>query len=521
MSYDIIVVGAGSNSLTTACYLAKAGLSVLVLEREEQCGGGVVSVSTAPGFTHDPHAMGYLVCQANPAIKNEELELRTRFGLEFALAESPFASLYPNGNGLISYTDVDRSLKEIAKFSEKDARAYAQLVEEAFELLPILLKSFFAPPMPYDGFMKLLAATDQGRKLKHEMEGSVIDFLNDRFESPEVKVHMAKWASELMSAPDLPGTGLTMYLILGIGHQVKMGTVVGGAQSLTNALIACLEHHGGELRTQTTVERLVVADGRCTGVVLDTGAVLTAKKAVVANIHPWDLGDMVEGVPADVVARAKATKLSEYGAINQQIALSEAPIWIGGDAYQASCMVECLSPNWEEFLHPFQAYRRNEFPIGHLGPLAGPQSNFDPTRAPPGQCALYLYSFAPLQIEGGWDAHRQAVGDAIFDWFASFTTNIDRSKILGRLIESPLEHHRHSRMMRNGDIMGIAMTADQLLGARPTKDLASYRVPGVEGLYLAGCTSHPGGTVTLGGRATAMKIYDDFGIDLSVGFIDW
>lgn len=521
MTPDIIVVGAGSNSLTTACYLAKAGLSVVVLEREEQCGGGVVSVTTAPGFTHDSHAMGYLVCRANPAIRADELQLETKFGLKFGFGEAPFASLYPDGGGLISYTDFDKSLKEIAKYSDKDARAYTQLVEEANELLPILQRSFFAPPMPYDGFMKLLASSEQGRKLKNAMEGSVVDFLNARFESPEVKVHMAKWAAELMSAPDLPGTGLTMYLILGMGHKYKMGTVVGGAKSMTNALIACLKHHGGELRTRTTVEKLVVSGGRCTGVVLDTGEVLTARRAVVGNIHPWDIGTMVPGVPRDVAERARQCKLSEYGAVNQQIALSERPNWVGGDEYHKATLVECLSPDWDKFIQPYHDYRRNQMDLSNLGPLAGPQSNFDPSRAPAGQCALYLYSFAPLQIEGGWQARKQEVADAIFDWFSTFTTNIDHSKILGRLVETPAEHHNHSRIMRNGDIMGIAMTADQLLGARPTKDLAQYRVPGVEGLYLTGCTTHPGGTVTLGGRASAMRIYDDFGIDLRVGFTDW
>jgi phytoene dehydrogenase-like protein len=282
-----------------------------------------------------------------------------------------------------------------------------------------------------------------------------------------------------------------------------------------------LQAHGGELRTGATVDRLTVSGGRCTGVVLDSGETIAASKAVVANIHPWDLGDMVPGVPVDVAARARAVKLSEFGAINQQIALSEPPQWIGGDDYSKATLVECLLPDWDKFLRPYQGFRRNEMLLDCLGPLAGPQSNFDPSRAPPGKCALYLYSFAPLQIEGGWEKNKQLVGDAVFDWFTTFTHNIDRSKILGRLIESPEDHHKHSRIMRNGDIMGIAMTADQLLGARPTKDLANYRVPGVESLYLSGCTTHPGGTVTLGGRATAMKIYDDFGIDLSVGFIDW
>jgi phytoene dehydrogenase-like protein len=160
-------------------------------------------------------------------------------------------------------------------------------------------------------------------------------------------------------------------------------------------------------------------------------------------------------------------------------------------------------------------------PFDHLAPLGSPQSNIDPTRAPPGKSALYLYQFAPLEIAGGWDARRVEVAEAVWDWFASFTTNMTRDKIIARQIETPADHHRHSPNMMKGDIMGIAMTDGQLLGARPTPDLANYRVPGVDRLYLTGPYAHPGGTVTLGGRATAMKMYDDFGIPLQSGFSNW
>lgn len=521
MAHDIVVVGAGSNSLTTACYLAKAGLSVLVLEREQQCGGGVVSVHTDPRFTHDPHAMGYMVLLANPAIKDDELELQTRFGLRFAHAPAAFASLYPNGEGLISYTDFDRSLKEISRFSEKDARAYAQLVEEANQLLPLLTRGFFMPPMPHDSFLRILDSSEKGRRIRADLEGSVVDFLNARFESDHVKVHMAKWASELMSAPDLPGTGLTMYLILGLGHKYEMATVIGGGKSVTNALIDCLKYHGGELRTGVTVGRLVGAAGRITGVLTDDGEEIYASKAVVANIHPWDIGTMVPGVDKGVAERASRVKLSEYGAINQQIALSERIQWIGGPAYDEAILVECMEPDWANFMKPFEAYRRNEFPYDVLQPLGGPQSNFDPSRAPDGMTALYLYCFAPYETKSGWSVDKQKAGDALFEWFCKFTKNIDSSKILGRLIECPPDHAAHSRIMRKGDIMGIAMTADQLMGARPTPELSQYMVPGIEHLFLTGCTTHPGGLATLGGRACAMKIYQEFDIPLERGFVSW
>jgi phytoene dehydrogenase-like protein len=518
---DIVVLGAGSNSLAAACYLAKAGLSVQVLEKNDQAGGGVVSVEIAPGFVQDTHAMGLMTCLANPALRNNELELETRFGLQWAFTEAPFASIFDDGQGLISFTDLDQTCEEIARHSEHDADAYRALVAQANILLPVLLRSFYAPPMPNAGFTRLLQASDEGRALAQDMRGSVMDFLDARFQNPIVKMHFAKWASELMTGPDAPGTGLTLYLLLGLSHRTRMGTVVGGSRNLTRALIRCLEAHGGTVHTGRAVRRVAVQGGRCVGVEMQDGQIIQARRAVVANIHPWRLADMVAGVPPEVVARAAATRLSEYGAINQQIALTEKPRWKAGDRYEAATLTECLANDWPNFTASFQAFRRGDMPLDHLAPLASTQSNVDPSRAPPGQAALYLYSFAPLELNGGWPERRQQVADAVWDWFAGFTTNMDRSKIIGRLIETPEDHARHSPNMMKGDIMGIAMTDGQLLGARPTPDLAGYRVPGVEALYLAGPMTHPGGTVTLGGRATAMKIYDDLGIPLETAFINW
>lgn len=518
---DIIVLGAGSNSLVTACYLAKAGLSVSVFERNSQPGGGVVSVEIAPGFVQDTHAMGLMTCLANPALKDNELELESRFGLEWAFTDAPFATILDNGEGLISYTDLDRTCEEIARFSAADADAYRALAREAEALLPLLTRSFYAPPLPDAGFRKLLTTSEVGRKLAEEMAGSVMEFLEARFTHPIVKMHFAKWASELMTGPDAAGTGLTLYLLLGLSHRYRMGTVVGGSRNLTNALIRCLEAHGGTIHTEREVTRVIVEGGRCIGIELSDGEEVRARRAVVANIHPWRLGTMVEGVPERVVQRAAATRLSEYGAINQQVALTEKPRWKAGERYEVATLVECLRNDWPGFLSPFEAFRRGEMELEHLGPLVNPQSNIDPSRAPAGQCALYLYQFAPLDLQGGWDKRKDEIAEQVWNWFAGYTTNIDSSKIIARLVECPVDHHRHSANMMKGDIMGIAMTDGQLLGARPTPELASYRVPGVDGLYLAGPYSHPGGTVTLGGRATAMTIYGDLGIPLGVGFSNW
>ncbi|MHA7834367.1 MAG: FAD-dependent oxidoreductase, partial [Algiphilus sp.] len=94
-TYDVVVSGAGSNSLTAAGYLAKAGLSVCVLEKNAQIGGGVVSTEvTAPGFKHDPHATGMILIMANPVIQNDELELKSRFGLKFVSPEATYTTVF-------------------------------------------------------------------------------------------------------------------------------------------------------------------------------------------------------------------------------------------------------------------------------------------------------------------------------------------------------------------------------------------------------------------------------------------
>ena len=138
--YDVVCIGAGSNTLVLAAYMAKAGKSVLLLEKNDQAGGGVISVEIAPGFTHDPHATGYISFQANPAIKDDELGLFSRFGLETFTYEASFASIFESGEGLVTYTDIDRSCEGIAKYSQKDADSYRAFVAKAKQILPILAR---------------------------------------------------------------------------------------------------------------------------------------------------------------------------------------------------------------------------------------------------------------------------------------------------------------------------------------------------------------------------------------------
>ena len=520
--HDVVVVGGGSNSLTTAAYLAKAGKSVLVLEKNDTCGGGVVSMSPAPGFTCDPHAASMGTCLPNPIIAHDELGLMSKFGLEFAYPEANFATMFDDGTGMLTYPDLDKSCETIAVFSERDADSYRTFVKDCQQILPLLLMGYYAPPMPFGDFINLLDQSQQGQRLVGAMLDSAWDFLNGMFESPELKMHVLKWVGELMVNPETKGTGIVPFMLMGMMHKSKMGVVVGGSQNMTKALIRCFEAHGGTVRTNAEVVKINFSGGKASGVTLKDGEVINARDAVVGCIHPWDLGEMIEGIDPGVAARARKVQLSDYGAINQQYALTEAPIWKAGARYKECIMNECIRRDITSMRRGFDHYRYGEMPLKHLSPLISIQSDFDPSRAPAGKSTMYLYHFAPMVLAKGglegWDAIKEETADAIFEEFCSYTTNMDKSKVIARHVETPLDHHHHSRSMKNGDIFGCGSFTSQFMGRRPTPELAQFRVPGLDSFYLVGPFMHPGGTVTLGGRATAMKMLMDWKIDLESAF---
>ena len=524
-SYDVVVVGGGSNSLTAAGYLAKAGKSVLVLEKNSQCGGGVVSMSPAPGFICDPHAASMGSCLPNPVIAHDELGLLSKFGLEFVSPEANFATQFNDGTGMLTYPDLDRSCETIAFFSERDADNYRRFVLDCQQVLPLLLMGYYVPPLPFGDFMNLLDQSAPGQKLIGAMLNSAYDFLNTMFESPELKMHVLKWVGEMMVNPETKGTGIVPFMLMGLMHKNKMGVVVGGSKNMTNALIRCIESYGSTVQTEAEVVKINVSNGRATGVTMKDGKVIGARDAVIGNIHPWDLGDMIDGLNPELVTKARNVQLSDYGAINQQYALTEAPIWKAGSPYKKSIMNECIKRDMMSMRLGFDEYRYGRMPLKHLSPLISIQSDFDKSRAPADKATMYLYHFAPMVLEKGglegWDAIKEETADAVFEEFCSYTTNMDKSKVIARHVETPLDHHRWSRSMKNGDIFGCGSFTSQFMGRRPIPELAQYKVPGLEGFYLAGPFMHPGGTVTLGGRATAMRMLMDWKIDLEKVFISF
>ncbi|HKY90611.1 MAG TPA: NAD(P)/FAD-dependent oxidoreductase [Nevskiaceae bacterium] len=521
---EVVVCGAGHNSLVAAAYLAKAGLQVLVLEKNADVGGGVVSreIPGAPGFVSNPHAQGVLLMASNPIITRDELGLRSKFGLELVEWDSMYSTQFEDGQYLTQFTSVDRVCQGIARYSAKDADAYRRYAERSLKLLPLLSQGLFVPPTPMGALFMMLDQSREGRFVLSELMNSAYNIIDGLFEHERVKLHFMHYVAELMVAPEQYGTGLVPYLLTGLIHSSKPFNIKGGSGRFTAALKACVESLGGTVRFGARVRQVTSRGGRAKGVVLDTGETIEATKAVLACIHPHDLGAMVEGVDPFVARQATKVQLSNFGAFNTHVALREPPKYLGGAEVDNAMMVECVPTDLMAFRRSFDELRYGRLPDYHNYNVAvfGPR---DASMVPqPGQASLYLYKFAPLMLadggNAGWARIKEATAERFVRNYQRYAPNVDESTILARYSETPQEMYAHNPLFKNGDIFGIGTFLNQFLSYRPTPELGQYAVPGVDGLYLAGPVLHPGGGVTGGGRAPAIRILTDLGVPLAPHF---
>jgi len=509
---DVIAIGSGHNGLVAAAYAAVAGKKVLVLERNAWFGGGVVTRElTLPGFRHDQHSMSHIFIQGNPMLVNDELGLLSKYGLNYLFPDVPMMSVFEDGRTLKLYRDIEKSAASIAQFSAKDAEAFRKVSAQAAAWLPMIQASLYTPPMPVGAGNAMLDSSYEGRALWRVMQMSSHDHLCELFETDEVRMHFARVAGENLVSPDEKATGIGMYVFLGFLEKFGFGVARGGAGSLTAALVACIEAHGGAVVANATVREVTAASGRATGVVMEDGTRHTSRDAVIGAIHPHLLPEMVPSMAPQAAKDALRTQITEAACITIHAAL-DAPLQFKAEGVDA-VMVELMPDSYETLRRAFDDLRYGGFvrtPLIGLGSL----SQFDASRVPEGKAILHAWDYVPYDRPDGarWDDSKRAYAEIMIDRMADFIPNI-REVILDAHVDSPVDMERTSPSFRHGDLHGIATTTYQSGAHRPTPELGQYRVPGVDRLYLVGPFQHPGGGVFGAGRATAQVMLDDLGVD--------
>jgi phytoene dehydrogenase-like protein len=518
--HNIVVMGAGHNGLVAAAYLAKAGKKVLVLERKSHPGGGVSTRElNTPGYWHDEHSSVHIMIQGNPMIRNDELGLFSKHGLEYNYSPVPHATIFPDQSVLFTYKDLDKTCACFAKVSPKDAQTYRQFVKMSMQILEVFLPGLYTPPPPLGELMAMLDRSAEGRLMLEYMTRDCLSVVNQLYEHDKIKIHLLRLVSENLQCPNELGTAMGVLLMPGIIHTFGVSQPVGGSGKLTEALVRCLEHHGGELRCNAEVARIITRGGRAAGVQLADGEEITASDAVIGAIHPHVMRRFVTGVPEPVLQRAERTTLAPFSIMVSHYDLRKTARFYAGEEVGRATMLEMMaSDRLDDMLADFDDLKRGMITERRLC-AGGDESISDKTRVPTGAGMFHGVTFAPYTISdrrwGGrhWDAIKEEIGDLSLAHYRKFVSNLTGDNIIARSIVSPVDLERNSpNSMIRGDVHGVAPYLHQSAGHRPTPDLGQFTVPGVERLYLVGPFQHPGGGVFGAGRATAMKMFEDLGM---------
>jgi phytoene dehydrogenase-like protein len=507
--FDAIVIGAGHNGLVTACYLARAGLRVLVLERRYVVGGACVTEETFPGFKVSTAA--YVNSLFHTAIVRD-LRLAD-YGYE-VLARNPSSfTPFPDERSLMMGPDAELTRGEIAKFSARDAERYPQY-EAMLERVAAVVEPTLtiAPPdLQKPRLRDLRTLFSLGREFRRLgdgagegveiLTGAARPILDRWFESEGLKGTLATDAIiGAMASPSMPGTAYVLFHhVMGEagGARGVWGYMRGGMGGLTQALATAAGNLGVDIRCDAEVARIVVHDDRVVGVALATGdefhapVVASNADARVTFLRLLDRTALPGAFVADV-ERISYTSAS----LKINVALAELPSFRALPGTEAG-------PQHRGTIHicPDQDYIERAYDDAKYGrPSAEPvlectiPSVVDPTVAPPGRHLMSMFvQYAPYDLRhGSWDDERETFADRCFDLLDDYAPNFKRS-VIARQVLAPPDLERVFNLT-GGNIFQGAMTPNQLFAFRPVPGYAQYRTP-LPGLYLCGAAAHPGGGV--------------------------
>lgn len=516
---DIVIIGGGHNGLVAAFYLAKAGLKPLVLERRDSVGGGAITTEIAPGFRGPAltHSTGLLWQEVA-----RDMDL-ARHGVEFLPSEAQVFAPRSDGRALVLYNDVRRSVESIRLFSAKDADAYPAYRDAMTRISSVVASVFGSTPPSIDNptMSELWTLLGTGRQFRAlgKKDGyrllrwgpmPVADLMHEWFETELLAAALAgAGVSGTMLGPWSAGSALVLLLReahrrLAVGAQVK-----GGPGALTSGMAAAARAAGADIRTGVSVARVVVKDARVTGVALSTGEEIPAR-AVVSGADPKTtflrLLDPVDLAPDFLT---KIRNYRSHGTLaKMNVALSALPSFTGSPGANALSGRIHIGPEIDYLERAFDHAKYGEFSGEPWLDVSIP-SLLDPQLAPAGSHVMSIYVHAaPHTLRGtSWDAARDGLREAVVRTLDRFAPGFERLVVAEQLL-TPADLEQEYGFF-GGHIFHGEIALDQLFTMRPVLGQAQYRGP-IQGLYLCGGGTHPGGFLTGGsGRNAARELAKD------------
>ena len=522
-NFDVIVIGSGHNGLVNACYLQKAGLNVLVLEKNDWIGGAAVSRELHPGILYSN--CSYVCSLFRPEIMRD-LEL-PKHGLQIVAIEGGTV-FTRDGDYLASYRNYHAKKRELERFSVKDSESYSRysrdILKQCRFIQPLLMRT--APDPASFKFRDISEMLYILRKVNDLTASeladtvrfwtmSISDFLDEYFENDVIKASLA--VSGIIGTalgPMSPGTAYVLlhhYMGEVDGSIGAWGYARGGMGAISNALTSSFRAMGGTLLNNSEVEKVDIRGARVKGVILKNGDEYLAQN-VVSNADVkrtfLKLTDP-ENLPPSFIKKVTNFKIrGSSGKVN--IALDSMPNFpvisdnnpcLKGDIHFTDSIerMERAYDDWK-----MGTWSRDPFLDMMIPTLT------DPTMAPPGKHFMSCFvQYCPPKIGGqNWTKeNKEAFGETVIQQIADYSPGF-KDKILHMEVRTPKELEEEVGLTE-GNIFQGELTFDQLLFNRPIPGYAQYRSP-IKGLYMCGSSTHPGGGVMgAPGRNAAVEILKD------------
>lgn len=506
--YDVIVIGGGHNGLATAALLAKAQQRVLVLERRNVLGGAAATEPVFPG------------CQVNtggldaglflPQLVSE-LNLETH-GLRFLESPALTCALFPGGRALTIWRDVARTAIEIARFSQPDAQKYPEFARLVARLAGVLAEIMVLPPPSLPDLrpgelLPWLRPALQARRLGQQdmmallrvLPMPVTDFLDEWFESPQVKAALGAPAMiGSLQGPRAPGTAF-MFLYnavnAGVGAVRSSRFVAGGAGALSAALAHTAIARGAEVCAGQAVDHILIDDGRATGVQLAGGKTLRSRVVVSSADPKHTFFDLVGAPELEVrfVRDVRAIRM-QASAARVNLALKDLPRFTAAATREPLSGHIQVCPDLDDLEHAYDDAKYGAFSRQPFLDIVIP-TLLDPGLSSAGGHLMNItVQYTPYRLKDGpWETSRQALANTVLDSLTAYAPDLPKL-VTGVQVVTPLDLEQEYGLT-GGDIYHGQMGLDQLLFMRPVAGYGRYAAP-IDGLYLCGAGTHPGGGLT-------------------------
>jgi phytoene dehydrogenase-like protein len=505
-SYDTIILGSSPNALTAACYLARAGKKVLVLEPSDTVGGEASTVEFAKGFKGD-------VALTSGRIDAEiakDLKL-TEHGLE-VIERNTLTSLLPGGKSLTLLADRDAAAKAIGSFSARDAAKYKQFME-LVDLASGFLKSAYDknPPRQHPPAKEDL---EQLTSLVGELKGygrremtevmrlivmSVRDLLNEWFESSELKGLLAACAVRgINQGPFAAGTSFSMLHDIAQGDGFFRATARGGIGAISQAIAKAAQSFGAEVRTGAGALSVIVTDGKATGVKAG-GEELNANSVISDFDARYTFTKFVPPPELEPEFNRALRNLRYAGSVARiNLALMSMPKFKGltDDALKGTLTV---SPSLEYLERAHDDGKRGRVSTNPFMEISLPSVS-DDTLAPAGKHVMSIWmQHVPLAC----DANEASLAELAIKQLSEFCPEL-KSLVEHTQVITPRQFESRYHLSE-GQLYGGEINLAQAFYLRPIPGFSQNETP-ISQLFLCGSATHPGGISGQSGRNAARAL---------------